>query len=230
GGGHPVRSPRGSMRTGRVGWSMLWGSNPDARDGAPPFEGGASTCSAKHRDSPCLLVEGADCAGVCLAVLAWLCPGLSRDARSRVARMFTYPCSGKTTPWPSCRLHAKNPANIMYVMRRGAGRVVARYPVERPRFSPWSPCCRRFCRLALRGIIAESPSTLMRAPGARPAVLFFGGAYRPNPLQNLYGIGYFAGHERGICAVPEGVAAFHGALLPVHNALPQDIAKCLRVG
>src|SRR5699024_7481063 len=85
GGGHPVRSPRGSMRTGRVGWSMLWGSNPDARDGAPPFEGGASTCSAKHRGSPCLLVKGADCAGVCLAVLAWLCPGLSRDPRSRVA-------------------------------------------------------------------------------------------------------------------------------------------------
>ena len=76
GGGHPVRSPWGSRRTGRVGWSMLWGSNPDARDGAPPFEGGASTCSAKHRGSPCLLVEGADCAGVCLAVLAWLCPGL----------------------------------------------------------------------------------------------------------------------------------------------------------
>src|SRR5699024_5284046 len=95
GGGHPVRSPRGSMRTGRVGWSMLWGSNPDARDGAPPFEGGASTCSAKHRDSPRLLVKGADCAGVCLAVLAWLCPGLSRDARSRVARMFTYPCCGE---------------------------------------------------------------------------------------------------------------------------------------
>src|SRR5699024_5783840 len=91
GGGHPVRSPRGSMRTGRVGWSMLWGSNPDARDGARPFEGGASTCSAKHRGSPCLLVNGADCAGVCLAVLAWLCPGLSRDARSRVALMFTYP-------------------------------------------------------------------------------------------------------------------------------------------
>src|SRR5699024_4478542 len=85
GGGQPVRSPRGSRRTGRVGWSMLWGSNPDARDGAPPFEGGASTCSAKHRDSPCLLVKGTDCAGVCLAVLAWLCPGLSRDARSRVA-------------------------------------------------------------------------------------------------------------------------------------------------
>src|SRR5699024_7573643 len=87
GGGHPVRSPWGSSVTGRVGWSMLWGSNPDARDGAPPFEGGASTCSAKHRDSPCLLVKGTDCAGVCLAVLAWLCPGLSRDARSRVARM-----------------------------------------------------------------------------------------------------------------------------------------------
>src|SRR5690606_37090272 len=43
---------------------MLWGSNPDARDGAPPFEGGASTYSAKHRDSPCLLVKGTDCAGV----------------------------------------------------------------------------------------------------------------------------------------------------------------------
>ena len=42
---------------------MLWGSNPDARNGAPPFEGGASTCSAKHRCSPCLLVKGTDCAG-----------------------------------------------------------------------------------------------------------------------------------------------------------------------
>src|SRR5699024_4557302 len=76
---------------GRVWWSMLWGSNPDARNGAPPFEGGASTCSAKHRDSPCLLVKGADCAGVCLAVLAWLCPGLSRDARSRFARIELWP-------------------------------------------------------------------------------------------------------------------------------------------
>ena len=41
--------------------------------------------------SPCLLVKGADCAGVCLAVLAWLCPGLSRDARSRVARIKLFP-------------------------------------------------------------------------------------------------------------------------------------------
>ena len=47
---------------------MLWDSNPDARDGAPPFEGGASTCSAKHRDSPCLLVKGTDCAGDVLPV------------------------------------------------------------------------------------------------------------------------------------------------------------------
>src|SRR5699024_9600046 len=98
--GRAVGGPHGCVAVGAVipcahrggacgrdvwGWSMLWGSNPDARDGAPPFEGGASTCSAKHRDSPCLLVKGADCAGVCLAVLAWLCPGLSRDARSRVA-------------------------------------------------------------------------------------------------------------------------------------------------
>src|SRR5699024_4897864 len=71
----------------------------------------------KHRDSPCLLVKGADCAGVCLAVLAWLCPGLSRDARSRVARMFAYPCGGKTTPWSSCRLHVKVP----HANRRGGG-------------------------------------------------------------------------------------------------------------
>ena len=60
---------------------MLWGSNPDARNGAPPFEGGASTCSAKHRDSPCLLVKGADCAGVCDA-FAWrvapVFPGFGR--------------------------------------------------------------------------------------------------------------------------------------------------------
>ena len=34
--------------------------------------------STTDADSPCLLVKGAGCAGVCLAVLAWLCPGLSR--------------------------------------------------------------------------------------------------------------------------------------------------------
>ena len=53
----------GEQANGTCGGSMLWGSNPDARDGAPPFEGGASTCSAKHRGSPCPLVKGADCAG-----------------------------------------------------------------------------------------------------------------------------------------------------------------------
>lgn len=47
--------------------SMLWGSNPDAHNGAPPFGGGASTCSAKHRCGPRLLVEGVGCAGVRLA-------------------------------------------------------------------------------------------------------------------------------------------------------------------
>ena len=60
--------------------SMLWGSNPDARYGAPPFEGGASTCSAKHRCSPCLLVKGTDCAGVILACLrGWWSRSLASD-------------------------------------------------------------------------------------------------------------------------------------------------------
>src|SRR5699024_8262216 len=58
---------------------------------AHPFEGCMAAVSSSGGDSPCLLVEGADCAGVCLAVLAWLCPGPSRDARPRVALMFTYP-------------------------------------------------------------------------------------------------------------------------------------------
>ena len=49
-----------------------------------PFEGCAFPYFAKHRDSPCLLVKGADCAGVCLAVLAWLCPGLSRFWKARL--------------------------------------------------------------------------------------------------------------------------------------------------
>ena len=39
---------------------------------------------ATGADSPCLLVKGADCAGVCLAVLAWLCPGLSRFWKARL--------------------------------------------------------------------------------------------------------------------------------------------------
>ena len=55
---------------------MLWGSNPDARNGAPPFEGGASTCSAKHRCSPCLLVKGADCAGDVQRVAVVILTGL----------------------------------------------------------------------------------------------------------------------------------------------------------
>ena len=84
---------------------MLWGSNPDARNGAPPFEGGASTCSAKHRCSPCLLVKGTDCAGVILACLrGWwsrsLVPVLGTSllgSQSPHRAMFAYPCSGKTT-------------------------------------------------------------------------------------------------------------------------------------
>src|SRR5699024_9445026 len=58
---------------------------------AHPFEGCMAAVSSSGGDSPCLLVKGADCAGVCLAVLAWLCPGLSRDARSRVARIELWP-------------------------------------------------------------------------------------------------------------------------------------------
>ena len=56
--------------------SMLRGSNPDARYGAPPFEGGASTCSAKHRCSPCLLVKGTDCAGDVQRVAVVICRSL----------------------------------------------------------------------------------------------------------------------------------------------------------
>ena len=79
-----------SGRTGRAGESMLWGSNPDARNGAPPFEGGASTCSAKHRCSPCLLVKGTDCAGVILACLrGWW-------SRSLVPVLGTSPLNGQS--------------------------------------------------------------------------------------------------------------------------------------
>ena len=190
-----------------------------------PFEGCAFPYFAKHRDSPCLLVKGADCAGVCLAVLAWLCPGLcvfcfsvlmgrsnTLTSPSGLARSFagcrvasvgtccpTYLpralCSprslarvsggGARGARSSCRLHVKSPANIMYAMRRGAGRVVARYPVERPRFSPWSPCCRRFCRLALRGIIADSPSTIGGAAGQSTCGFVFRGRFGLDSLLNL---------------------------------------------
>ena len=75
GGGHPVRSPRGSMRTGRVGLVHPAGLEP-ACPWATPFEGVVYPGSTTDACSPCLLVKGADCAGVCLAVLAWLCPGL----------------------------------------------------------------------------------------------------------------------------------------------------------
>src|SRR5699024_5768635 len=86
GGGHPVRSPWGSRRTGRV-VGRCSGIRTQKPLRVHPFEGCAFPCFAKHRCSPCLLVKGADCAGVCLAALAWLCPGLPRDPRSRVALM-----------------------------------------------------------------------------------------------------------------------------------------------
>src|SRR5699024_5332854 len=77
GGGHPVRSPWGSRRTGRVGLVHPAGLEP-ACPWATPFEGVVYPGSTTDACSPRLLVEGADCAGVCLAVLAWLCPGPSR--------------------------------------------------------------------------------------------------------------------------------------------------------
>ena len=75
------------------------------------FESVASTCWANGSDSPCLLVKGADCAGVCLAVLAWLCPGLSRDARSRVARIELWPRQSRMTAGSNGERHR--------ILRRG---------------------------------------------------------------------------------------------------------------
>ena len=85
GGGHPVRSPWGSRRTGRVGLVHPAGLEP-ARPWATPFGGVVYPGSTTDACSPCLLVKGADCAGVCLAVLAWLCPGLLRTSPGRGAR------------------------------------------------------------------------------------------------------------------------------------------------
>src|SRR5699024_5100362 len=62
GGGHPVRSPWGSRRTGRV-VGRCSGIRTQKPLRVHPFEGCAFPCFAKHRCSPCLLVKGADCAG-----------------------------------------------------------------------------------------------------------------------------------------------------------------------
>ena len=80
----------------------MWGGTPGRVRtckpvGARELEPRACTDFATGADSPCLLVKGADCAGVCLAVLAWLCPGLSRDARSRVARIELWPRQSRMT-------------------------------------------------------------------------------------------------------------------------------------
>src|SRR5699024_8917863 len=68
---------------GRVGLVHPAGLEP-ACPRATPFEGVVYPGSTTDACSPRLLVKGADCAGVCLAVLAWLCPGLSRFWKARL--------------------------------------------------------------------------------------------------------------------------------------------------
>ena len=76
GGGHPVRSPWGSRRTGRV-VGRCSGIRTQKPLRVHPFEGCAFPCFAKHRCSPCLLVKGTDCAGdvqrVAVVILTGLC-------------------------------------------------------------------------------------------------------------------------------------------------------------
>ena len=83
---------RGGVRYCPTGWArarpwtvLLAGLEPANPFGYAILNRARFPAFATGADSPCLLVKGAGCAGVCLAVLAWLCPGLSRDARSRVA-------------------------------------------------------------------------------------------------------------------------------------------------
>ena len=153
--------------------------------------------------------------------------------------MFAYPSEsasstvcggGKTTPWPSCRLHVKIPANIMYVMRRGAGRVVARYPVERPRFSPWSPCCRRFCRLALRGIVAESPSTKGGGATESTCGFVFRGRFGLDSLLNLCKSERIAHPFHRVKAVWERISHLDPVRLSILHPLPKHVTLRLGVG
>ena len=73
-----VRGVRTVSSCGRPGCDPGWYSGHGSNVQTPKLEFGGSPDGLPELDSPCLLVKGTDCAGVCLAVLAWLCPGLSR--------------------------------------------------------------------------------------------------------------------------------------------------------